>query len=300
MKENISQKKNLETTKKVVTKKVEKEVSNVKLNSEKLLVNNTHSKNKAHKLFFGSLITIQLILIIIGLVYIVNFDSKINSIEQKIGNVDSFFSENVQGYGSGTKTPSAAQRVETKKVDVSADDDPFLGNPNAKVTLIEFSDYQCPFCRKYWVETYPQVKKDFIDTGKIKYVFRDFPLNFHPGAPLAAVAGNCIREQKGNEAYFEFHDIAFSEQAKQGSGTIQFGEAEVLEWASRITGINQAEFDKCYADPAQRAEVDADFADGAAAGVSGTPSFFINGEMLVGAQPYSAIKASIEAAIANS
>lgn len=231
----------------------------------------------------------------------VSSDERVENIESKVNAIDNFFRSNVDGYDSqGSSVPSQGTSTPpSQKVEVSADDDPWLGSEDTKVTVIEFSDYQCPFCRKYWTESYPQLKEEYIDTGKIKYVFRDFPLNFHPGAPLASIAGNCIREQLGNEGYFEFHDVVFSEQNKQGQGTVQFGEDEVMSWVNQIEGIDKDKFDICYSDPAQKAEVDADFAAGAAAGVSGTPSFFINGEMLVGAQPYSVIKATIDRALAE-
>jgi protein-disulfide isomerase len=231
----------------------------------------------------------------------ISFDERVENIESKVNAIDNFFRSNVDGYDSqGSSVPSPGTSTPpSQKVEVSDDDDPWLGNEDAKVTVIEFSDYQCPFCRKYWTESYPQLKEEYIDTGKIKYVFRDFPLNFHPGAPLAAVAGNCVREQLGNEAYFKYHDIVFSEQNKQGQGTVQFGEDEIMSWVDQIEGIDKSKFNTCYSDPSQKAEVDADFAAGAAAGVSGTPSFFINGETLVGAQPYSVIKATIERALAE-
>lgn len=92
----------------------------------------------------------------------------------------------------------------------SADDDPFIGNANAPVTMIEFSDYQCPFCLRFWSETLPQIKKDYIDTGKVKFVYRDFPLNIHPMAEPSARAANCAGEQG---KYWEYHDKIFSEQS---------------------------------------------------------------------------------------
>lgn len=97
--------------------------------------------------------------------------------------------------------------------EVETDGDPMLGNPDASVTVIEFSDYECPFCKRYWTQSYPQLKEEYIDTGKIKYVFRDFPLtNIHPNAVNIAVAANCVGEQLGDEGYFKFHDIAFANQ----------------------------------------------------------------------------------------
>jgi protein-disulfide isomerase len=90
-------------------------------------------------------------------------------------------------------------------VAVSIDDDPVLGNPNAPVTIVEFSDFQCPF----WAETLPQLKEAYIDTGKAKLIYRDFPLAFHPGAEPAAQAANCANEQG---KYWEMHDKIFGEQ----------------------------------------------------------------------------------------
>lgn len=272
----------------------------MKTNTKKSKVSPKKEKTNPIMIWILVLVVIQLI-VSISLILpkeSASSDERIGNIETKVNAIDNFFRSNVEGYDStGNSVPSSTGTPTTQKIEVSADDDPWLGNEDAKVTVIEFSDYQCPFCRKYWTESYPQLKEEYIDTGKIKYVFRDFPLNFHPGAPLAAVAGNCVREQLGNDAYFKYHDIVFGEQNKQGQGTIQFGEDEVMSWVSQMDGLNMNEFNTCYNDPAQKAEVDADFAAGAQAGVSGTPSFFINGEMLVGAQPYSVIKATIEKAL---
>lgn len=251
------------------------------------------------------IIVVQAILIVGILIGTTVSYLKINSIEEKVSKIDSFFEQNAQGYRD--VEPSGTQREESQdtqreqktdsKVQVSADDDPYLGNENAKVTVIEFSDYQCPFCRRYWTQSYLQLKEEYIDTGKIKYVFRDFPLNFHEGAEPAAIAGNCVREQLGNEGYFKYHDIVFAQQNKQGQSTINFGEEEVMSWVSQTGDIDMEKFNTCYNDPAQKAEVQADLAAGQEAGVSGTPTFFINGKQLTGAQPYSVIKAEIEEAL---
>lgn len=92
---------------------------------------------------------------------------------------------------------------------VSTDDDPALGDPNAPVTIIEFSDFECPFCRRFWQETLPQIKAEYIDTGKARFVYRDFPLSMHPGAFPAALAANCANQQG---KFWEMHDKIFSEQ----------------------------------------------------------------------------------------
>ncbi len=96
-------------------------------------------------------------------------------------------------------------------ISVSEDDDPMLGDPGAPVTIIEFSDFQCPFCQKFHSETFPQIKKTYIDTGKVRFVYRDFPLSFHPGAQPAAEAAECAHAQG---KFWEMHEALFSEQQK--------------------------------------------------------------------------------------
>ncbi len=250
-------------------------------------------------LFFILLIINILLSVSILLTNSNTFDnSKINNMETKINAIDNFFRENVREYNTGSNT-TGNSNSHSVKTDISADDDPFIGNANAKVTIIEFSDYQCPFCRKFWTESYSQLKVDYIDTGKIKYVFRDFPLGFHKGAIPAAIAGNCVREQLGNEGYFKYHDIVFTEQNKITQNTVNLDEKMILDFVSKVGGIDMTKFNTCFNDPSQKTEVEADLTAGAKAGVSGTPSFFINGKLLVGAQPYSVIKSEIEKALNN-
>lgn len=176
-------------------------------------------------------------------------------------------------------------------VNVSADDDAVLGNPDAPVTIIEFSDFQCPFCRKFWKETIPQIKKDYLLTGKAKLVYRDFPLTqIHPGATPAAEGAECAKEQG---KFWEMHDAIFEEQEKQGSGTVQFTADDVKKWAAKI-GLNTSKFNQCLDSGKYKQEVEKDIADGSAAGVTGTPAVFVNGRLIVGAQPFAAFKAVID------
>ena len=175
--------------------------------------------------------------------------------------------------------------------DVSSDDDAFLGDKDASVVLIEFSDYQCPFCRSFWRDTLPLIKSEYIDTGKATFVYRDFPLSFHPGAMPAAQATECAEEQG---KFWEMHDKIFSEQDKQGTGTIQFDGNDVKKWAGGI-GLNMDEFNSCFGSQKYDNEIAIDLKDGQAAGVSGTPTLFINGKSVVGAQPFSVFKSLIEA-----
>lgn len=170
-----------------------------------------------------------------------------------------------------------------------SDDDPFMGDKNAPVTIVEFSDYECPFCKRFYDNTLPQLKEKYIDTGKVKFVYRDFPLNFHKGARPAAIAAECAREQGGDETYFKFHDLIFENQGSLNNDTLK-QHADTL-------GLNTSEFNDCFDSQKYADEVDKDFADGKMAGVTGTPGFLINGQLVSGAQPFSVFEAIIENAL---
>lgn len=183
---------------------------------------------------------------------------------------------------------------EDKKLLVDADgSDYMLGDANATVTIVEFSDFQCPFCGKYSTETFPQIKQSYIDTGKVKYYFRDFPLDFHPQAKDASKAANCAGAQG---KYWEMHDEVFKNQsAWSGNADV----LNILKGYAKTLGLNKAEFDKCIADANTENEIFSDLLIGSQLGASGTPTFFINGEKLVGAQPYQAFETAISEALSN-
>lgn len=191
--------------------------------------------------------------------------------------------------------PSLIAGPPPSAVEVSEDDDPVFGDKNAPVTIIEFSDYQCPFCRKFWQETLPSIERDYIAKGKVKLVYRDFPLGFHDGAIPYATAANCAREDGGDEAYYKMHDKIFEEQnildGGSVSSTVQYVGVDTLkQWAKDI-GYN---IDSCLDSGKYADEIQKDLNDGASSGVSGTPGFFVNGKLLSGAQPYSAFKQLID------
>lgn len=192
--------------------------------------------------------------------------------------------------------PGAAPDVPTGPVDVSVDDDPVLGDPKAKVTVIEFSDFQCPFCRVMWRDTMPKLKSEYIDTGKIRFVYRDYPLPFHDGGVPFAQAAQCAGDQG---KFWEYHDKIYAEQDKKGQGTIEFAGVPALKTWARDLGLKGAEFDQCLDSGKYKAEVEKDIADGQAVGVSGTPSTFINGRILVGAQPFDSFKKLIDEELAK-
>lgn len=163
---------------------------------------------------------------------------------------------------------------------------PPKGNEDAPVTIIEFSEYQCPYCGKYTRETLSQLDEEYIQTGKVKYYFRDFPLSFHQYAQKAAEAARCANDQG---KLWEYHDKVFEEQDLLSLEKIK-------EWAKEL-GLDTGEFNKCLDDGKHEEVVKKDFSDGQTAGVQGTPSFFINGKPLRGAQPYESFKTAIDEAL---
>ena len=164
-----------------------------------------------------------------------------------------------------TAKPGQPSKPEApKEVLVSFDDDYIKGDPKAPVTIVEFSDYQCPYCRKFHNEVLPKIQEEYISKGKVRYIFRDFPLSFHKLAIPAAVAANCAGEQG---KYWEMNDFLFANPGKLDPAKI-IPEAEGL-------GLDKAKFEACVNDDSKKAEVDADFNAGRKYGVRGTPSLFI-------------------------
>jgi protein-disulfide isomerase len=174
-------------------------------------------------------------------------------------------------------------------------DDPFIGSPNAPLVLVEFSDYQCPFCSRFFQNTLPRIKKEYIDTGKVKYVFKDFPLGFHKEAQKAAEAAHCAGE---GGKYWEMHDLIFENQK-------QMLVPNLIDHAKNLN-LNVEDFKRCLQDDRYAQGIKKDMEAGRASGVTGTPSFLlgrvndmgeVEGRVIRGARPYEAFKTEIEAAL---
>jgi len=211
-----------------------------------------------------ALLTVQLIILVVMLV-------QVNSLHTKM--------DFITGMATGD-VAAVVDEPEVVIVDVSEDDDPWAGGENADVVIIEFSDFECPYCER-GAETIGQLLDEY--GNDIKVVFRDFPLSFHANAHAAAEAAECAEEQ---DMFWEMHDMIFANQADL-SNTALKGFATEL-------GLDTEEFNECLDSGAMSAEVDADFAAGASYGVQGTPAFFINGELLTGAQPVENFRAVID------
>jgi protein-disulfide isomerase len=177
-------------------------------------------------------------------------------------------------------TPTEVDAPELEVVEVSADDDTILGDADAPIEIVEFSDFQCPFCQRFYLNTLPQLKENYIDTGLVKLVYRDYPLSIHPNADNAAIATECSGEQ---DDYWGMHDLVFDNMSQWSSSSD--ANAIFITYADDLD-LNVDEFTSCLDDEAIAAEVNADFSDGLQYGVTATPTFFVNGQKLVGAQSY--------------
>lgn len=185
-----------------------------------------------------------------------------------------------------------------QNVKVSIDDDPIKGDTKAPVTIVEFSDFQCPFCKRFYDQVLPSLDKEYISTGKVRLVFRDYPLEFHKNALPAAIAANCAQEQG---KYWEVHNFLFEHPDKLDT-------ASMLSSADELN-INREKFEKCVNDKTKEAEINKDFQDGQLYGVRGTPSFFIGktednkneltGVYIRGAQPFQVFKTEIDKLLAQ-
>jgi len=188
--------------------------------------------------------------------------------------------------------PSAPQIIQ-----VSLDDDPFKGNEDAPVTIIEFSDFQCPFCLRFYEQTLPSIMENYVDTGKVKFVYRDLPLDsIHPNARPAHIAAECADEQG---KFWEYHDILFDKQVEWQRLSSSDLQSTLTLYATDLE-LQSASFEACLESDAIADEVNKDSLDAARYGATGTPAFFIGNEKdgfvkLTGAQPYQSFQAIIDA-----
>jgi len=166
-----------------------------------------------------------------------------------------------------------------------AKDGPKRGSDKAPVTLIEFSDFQCSFCRKFWQTTLPLIEKKYISTGKVKFVYRHLAiLGKHSVA--SAQAAECAGEQG---KFWEYHDKLF---ASAGS-PLAFTDGKLKGYAKEL-GLKSQDFNQCLDSGKHLKKVEGETATAAFLGARGTPAFFLNGQLLVGAQPFQVFEAAIE------
>ncbi|MDP3729429.1 MAG: DsbA family protein [bacterium] len=168
-------------------------------------------------------------------------------------------------------------------------DDVVLGDADAPVTMIIYEDFQCPFCQRLFSDAEPAIKDAYVTTGKVRLVSRMFPLDsIHPFARTAGEAGKCAADQG---AYWKYRDTLFTRQSQLS--TIDF-----VALAGEL-GLETKTFRTCYEGGKHKALIEEEYQSGLTAGVRGTPASFVNGVLISGAQPFTAFKAAIEAALAQ-
>jgi protein-disulfide isomerase len=185
-------------------------------------------------------------------------------------------------------------QAQPQKVTVRLGDAPRLGDPKAKFGIVEFSDFQCPFCRRFHAETFPQLQKSYIEAGKVALIVKNFPLDFHQGAMSAALAVNCVGKQDAKR-FWDVQGDLFAHQDRLGD--------DLYRELVKNYGLDQQKFASCVADAGQKKRVEDDLRYAQSLGVEGTPTFFIgriegdqlvDATPLVGAQPYPAFTQIIE------
>lgn len=201
---------------------------------------------------------------------------------------------------AGQAQPQGSPPTQPQNVVLSVHGDPFRGDKNAKVTLVEFLDYECPFCARHVRETLPQLEADYIKTGKVKYVIREFPIeSIHKQAFKAAEAARCAGEQ---EKYWDMHDQIYANQRAVG--------LKDLSDHAQALGLDLPKFQQCLDSGTYAAKVRRDIGDAQKAGVTGTPTFFLGltessgsevktVRKIVGAQTYGVFKEAIDSLLSS-
>ena len=185
------------------------------------------------------------------------------------------------------RPPAAPVRVKVSSTDGVSD-----GNPKAPLILVEFTDYECPFCKRFYDTTFADIKKKYIDTGKVRFISRNLPLPFHKNAENAALAAVCAGDQG---KYWQMRKSIFGNPKEM--------QAEHLSAYAKDNGLNVKRFDTCMTKKTHTVKIKKDLADAQAIGITGTPSFvlaksggdIVEGEKIIGAQLFATFEAKIEA-----
>lgn len=189
---------------------------------------------------------------------------------------------------------------------VSVDDDPVKGSPDAKVTIVEFSDFLCPFCAvsagfrpdlqekmkerdASWEAAVPKILENYVETGKARFVFRDFPVVHGEPAARAAEAAECAGDLG---KYWEMHDLLFSRQENFPENETEI--ANFLKGLARELALDESKFSECFDSRKYQEEINKDIEAAKSYGVSGTPTYFVNGQKIIGAHGFSIFQEVIE------
>ena len=225
------------------------------------------------------LVAVVLILALLNVFVLYITNSRITDLEGRVASL----SNSVDGKGAKAAPPSRGSAPDPEKVySINIDGAPDKGDPSAPITIVEMSDFECPFCAR--VQPTLAKLRD-VYKGNVRMVWKHLPLeDLHPNAVSAATASEAANKQG---KFWEYHDKLFANQRK-------FSPEQLRQYASEV-GLNMSQFDADMADPATKKRITDDAAEANALGVNGTPGFFINGRFLNGAQPFEAFSAAINA-----
>ncbi|MEW6408049.1 MAG: DsbA family protein [Patescibacteria group bacterium] len=245
---------------------------------------NYHNKTSKQQFIFGFVTGIAAISVI-GLVFLLANNGQIIKDKNLAGNTEQAAEQ------PGNNLPSEQPSQAGDKIEIT-NADHIRGDKNAPITLVEYSDFQCPYCKKF-NPTMQQVMQEY--SGKVRWVYRHFPLSFHQNAQKSAEASECAGEQN---KFWEYSDKLFENSQADGTGL----NTDDLKRYAKELGLNTSKFNDCLASGKFTSKVNADMASGQAAGISGTPGTILidkngNTQLISGALPYEQIKAKIDAAL---
>jgi protein-disulfide isomerase len=254
---------------------------------------NNNEKISVKKSTFNGLLIGIIILVGIAAFFAGSYTSNLNSNQISIEDLDEAIAKlELKLLQNKLPTKQAAEPVK-----ISIDNDPIIGNPNAPITIVEFSDFQCPFCARFHTQTLPSLLEEYIEQGKVKLVFRDFPIqSIHPNALPASVAAECANDQN---KFREMHDALFENQNSWNRLETVDALSLFSKYASEMQ-LDQESFDSCLTSGKHIPEIQNDLSDGRDYGVTGTPGFFVGNDQigfveLKGAQPFESFKKVIDA-----
>lgn len=234
-------------------------------------------------------------LLIVASFFLGSLTTKVSYLEKGVSSGSSNITPLPIGGGGAPQNPAAQQPKNAKKKPVT-DKDHIRGNKNAEITLLEYSDLECPFCKRFH-PTMQELLKTYGD--KIRWVYRHYPLAFHANAQKEAEASECVAELGGNDKFWEYIDKMFERTTANGTG---FALDKLGPLAAEV-GVDQAQFQSCLDSARYEKLVKDQLAEGSASGVSGTPSTFVinskgESQIIVGAQPIESFKTAIDKELA--
>jgi len=215
---------------------------------------------------------------------------------ENVGNIGSDDSPSDSG-SPDTRNQDSGTQGETETInmdDIEMEGEPVLGQEDAPVTMVVYEDFECPFCKRFEEGAVQDIESNYVESGQVKIVWKDRPLTqLHPWAEPAAAAMECVYREGGNDVFWAVKDKVFANQDSVETSNV---ESQIKSWAVE-EGASESAIQSCIDNDNPMEEVNADSSEGQELGASGTPTAFINGQKLVGAQPYSSFEPVIESAL---